>query len=83
MYSVQPLKTGKFQLGPFSFKYKGDEYTSNMVFLEAVEEKVVARSPLQAPDTAERLDPARHPLRAFDKELRPDPWLGDAYRGGR
>ena len=28
-------------------------------------------------DTDQRLDPARHPLRAFDKELRPDPWLGD------
>jgi hypothetical protein len=32
-------------------------------------------------DTAERLDPQRHPLRAFDKELKPDPWLGDAFRG--
>ncbi len=34
-------------------------------------------------DTDERLDPARHPLRAFDRSLRPDPWRGDAYRGGR
>ncbi|MBN2453145.1 MAG: protein BatD [Candidatus Omnitrophica bacterium] len=42
MYSVQPLKIGKFQLGPFTFKYKGDDYTSNMVFLESVEEKVMA-----------------------------------------
>jgi hypothetical protein len=32
-------------------------------------------------DTDERLDPQRHPLRAFDKDLKPDPWLGDAYRG--
>jgi hypothetical protein len=32
-------------------------------------------------DTDERLDPQRHPLRAFDKELKPDPWLGDAFRG--
>ena len=31
-------------------------------------------------DTDERLDPARHPLRAYDKELKPDPWLGDAYQ---
>ncbi|MCY4369341.1 MAG: peroxidase [bacterium] len=31
-------------------------------------------------DTGERLDPERHPLRAFDKELKPDPWLGDAWR---
>lgn len=29
-------------------------------------------------DTDERLDPERHPLRAFDKALKPDPWLGDA-----
>ncbi len=32
-------------------------------------------------DDEERLDPARHPLRAFDKELGPDPWMGDKRRG--
>ncbi|HEY3215323.1 MAG TPA: peroxidase family protein [Candidatus Eisenbacteria bacterium] len=31
-------------------------------------------------DGDERLDPARHPLRAFDKALKPDPWVGSAYR---
>ena len=31
-------------------------------------------------DTADRLDPKRHPLRGFDRKLRPDPWLGDAWR---
>ncbi|MGA8261205.1 MAG: peroxidase family protein [Arenicellales bacterium] len=31
-------------------------------------------------DTAERLDPRRHPLRAWDADLQPDPWMGDAYR---
>jgi hypothetical protein len=31
-------------------------------------------------DTGERLDPARHPLRACDSALKSDPWLGDAYR---
>jgi len=41
MYSVQPLKIGKFQLGPFAFKFKADSYLSNMVFLESVEERVV------------------------------------------
>ncbi len=40
MYSIQPLKIGKFQLGPFTFKYKGDDYSSNLVFLEAVDERV-------------------------------------------
>ena len=32
-------------------------------------------------DTDELLDPARHPLRAYDKTLKHDPWKGDAYRG--
>jgi hypothetical protein len=31
-------------------------------------------------DTDARLDPDRHPLRSFDKALRPDPWRGDAHR---
>jgi hypothetical protein len=31
-------------------------------------------------DAEPRLDPARHPLRAFDPDLKKDPWLGDAYR---
>jgi tetratricopeptide (TPR) repeat protein len=34
-------------------------------------------------DTEERLKPERHPLRAFDRELKPDPWLGDASKTGR
>jgi hypothetical protein len=34
-------------------------------------------------DTDERLDPARHPLRGFDPELKSDPWRGDATRGTR
>jgi len=32
-------------------------------------------------DMDERLAPQRHPLRAFDKDLTPDPWLGDTLRG--
>jgi Animal haem peroxidase len=31
-------------------------------------------------DTQEMLDSERHPLRAFDAELKDDPWLGNAYR---
>ena len=31
-------------------------------------------------DTGEILDPARHPLRKWDKTLKPNPWLGDSYR---
>ncbi len=31
-------------------------------------------------DLDEKLDPERHPLRGFDRDLKPDPWLGDAWR---
>ena len=31
-------------------------------------------------DNDHRLDPTRHPLRAYDQELQPDPWLGDISR---
>lgn len=31
-------------------------------------------------DTAPQLDPARHPLRGWDKSLKPNPWRGDAHR---
>ena len=31
-------------------------------------------------DTGEKLDPERHPLREFDRDLNPDPWLCDASR---
>ncbi|MEO1257605.1 MAG: peroxidase family protein [Bacteroidota bacterium] len=31
-------------------------------------------------DTDKQLDPSRHPLRQYEKFLKPDPWLGDAYR---
>lgn len=31
-------------------------------------------------DIAPQLDPARHPLRGWDKSLKPDPWKGDAHR---
>jgi hypothetical protein len=27
-----------------------------------------------------RLDPVRHPLRAWDADLKPDPWVGDLKR---
>ena len=31
-------------------------------------------------DTGEQLDPARHPLRTWDKTLNDNPWKGDSYR---
>ena len=39
MYKVQPLRMGKFQFGPFSFKYSGNTYNSNPVFLTVSEER--------------------------------------------
>lgn len=38
MYRVQPLKLGKFQFGPFTFKYEGNAYKSNAAFLTVSEE---------------------------------------------
>jgi len=49
LYSVLPLKVGKFQIGPFTFKYKGDTYTSNMVFLEASDEPIAPQPSRQGP----------------------------------
>ena len=31
-------------------------------------------------DTDKQLSEDRHPLRAYNRELKPDPWIGDAYR---
>lgn len=31
-------------------------------------------------DTGETLEPERHPLRRWDKSLKPTPWKGDAYK---
>ncbi|MDD5496304.1 MAG: BatD family protein [Candidatus Omnitrophica bacterium] len=58
MYSVTPLKPGKFQLGPYSFNYMGDKYTSGIVYLEAEEGAVSARRPRteKPPVSASELD---------------------------
>ncbi len=46
MYTLIPLKTGKFSIGPFSFDYKGDTYTSNTLNLEVVDRPVSSREPV-------------------------------------
>lgn len=33
-------------------------------------------------DTGEKLEEARHPLRKWDTDLKPDPWVGDSFRNG-
>ncbi len=45
MYTVQPLRLGKFQIGPFSFRYKNDNYNSNMVVLNVTEERPLTQRP--------------------------------------
>ena len=37
IYRLVPLKTGKFQIGPFSFKHEGDIYTSNTLNVEVLD----------------------------------------------
>lgn len=39
MYKVQPLRMGKFQFGPFSFKFEGNSYRSNEAYLTVSEER--------------------------------------------
>jgi len=59
MYSVMPLKTGKFTLGPFNFTYEGDNYTSNILTLEVSEDKPASRDDERAiteDDAAEKLN---------------------------
>jgi hypothetical protein len=44
MYTVLPLRIGKFQIGPFSFKHKGDSYSSNMITLDVGEDRPVVQA---------------------------------------
>lgn len=48
MYRVQPLRLGKFQFGPFSFKYESNTYKSNIVFLTVSEERPRQPAPAAA-----------------------------------
>ncbi len=45
MYSLIPLKTGKFSIGPLSFDYKGNTFTSNALNLEVVDRPVSSKEP--------------------------------------
>jgi hypothetical protein len=59
LYSIQPLRVGKFQIGPFTFRYRGDAYTSNTTSLEVTEERVAPaarQAPMAAPARAEDLN---------------------------
>ncbi|MDO8525321.1 MAG: BatD family protein, partial [Candidatus Omnitrophota bacterium] len=57
MYSAQPLRVGKFQIGPFSFKYKNDNYSSNMVFLYVTEDRpLTQRAPQQQEPVSEKMN---------------------------
>jgi len=56
MYSVLPLRLGKFQMGPFVFTYKGDEYRSNPLELEVVETRPVIPKAVQKQDESMPVD---------------------------
>lgn len=58
MYALVPLKTGKFQVGPFSFNYQGNTYTSNIVFVEVTEEARAKPAPsaAQEPDITDTIN---------------------------
>lgn len=61
MYKVQPLRMGKFQFGPFSFKYEGNTYKSNSTFLTVSEErpkemKEESREPVGGENIMDSLD---------------------------
>ncbi|GBD95330.1 MAG TPA: protein BatD [Nitrospirae bacterium] len=47
VYSLIPLKAGKFKIGPFSFEYKGDTYKSNAVTVEVMDRPANAGSRAQ------------------------------------
>lgn len=55
MYSVQPLRTGSFQLGPFRFQHRNISYVSNMVVLEVAEERAPSAPPTRQP-VVEKID---------------------------
>ncbi|MDD5136654.1 MAG: BatD family protein [Candidatus Omnitrophica bacterium] len=58
MYLVQPLRVGKFQIGPFAFRYKNNNYASNMIILTVTEERPLTQRPQQRPaeEPVEKMD---------------------------
>ncbi len=56
MYSVQALRPGKFQLGPFTFQHKNVTYSSNSTFLEVVSEKTISQSAAREPAVVEKVN---------------------------
>lgn len=51
MYKIQPLRLGNFQFGPFTFKYEGNTYKSNIAYLAVSEEK--PKEQARPPDTTD------------------------------
>ena len=58
-YRLLPLKTGSFEIGPFTFGYKGDRFTSNKVQIKVVEgrreKEELAGQSAAAPDVSSRI----------------------------
>ncbi len=53
MYRLIPLMVGTFQIGPFSFEYKGDTYTSKAITIEVIEGPVAEKQRVQIPGTSQ------------------------------
>lgn len=53
IYRLIPLKTGKFKIGPLTFKYKGDTYISNELTIEVVDRASARTTPSQRSQTGE------------------------------
>ena len=44
MYTLIPLRVGTFRIGPLSFKYKGDTFTSKQIGIEVIEGRVAKQN---------------------------------------
>jgi hypothetical protein len=53
MYRLIPLMVGTFQIGPFSFEYKGDTYTSKAMTVEVIEGPVTEKQRAQIPGASQ------------------------------
>jgi len=63
IYSLAPIKTGEFKIGPFKLDYKGDTYNSNALTITVTEEQaqdsgknqVQSQGPIESQDLSERI----------------------------
>lgn len=59
MYSLIPLKTGKFTIGPFSIKYKGETFQLKAIEIEVLKSNQKSSGRVKTPDTSPGIDQAK------------------------